>query len=340
MTLILLDRPTLPVDDATRRQFLIGGASLAALLAGCGNSTDREQAATGSAGFPRTLKGKEGPTTIPAEPSRVVAVGFQRDTDTAIALGVTPVAMSENSAIFPSGVAPWVEAALTASTPPLLDTAEAMPFEQIAALRPDLILATDDYALADNFAKLTGIAPTLSYLEGPEADTWQQRTVHIGRALGRERQAQQAIDDVEALVQRTARANPGFAGRTFSRGYVDGGQIRAVTGDVSQTLFEQLGLRLAPAFAALPQGDTPGRSVVSPENLGVFEADVMLVSYVADDDRSFLESNPLFQQLDVVRDGGYIRTEQRVSAALAFPSVLSIPYGLERTVAAIAAVLD
>ena len=109
---------------------------------------------------------------------------------------------------------------------------------------------------------------------------------------------------------------------------------------MSQTLFEQLGLRLAPAFAALPQGDTPGRSVVSPENLGVFEADVMLVSYVADDDRSFLESNPLFQQLDVVRDGGYIRTEQWVSAALAFPSVLSIPYGLERTVAAIAAVLD
>lgn len=76
MTLTLLDRPTLPdrpallVDDATRRQFLIGGASLAALLAGCGNSTDREPAATGSAGFPRTLKGKEGPTTIPAEPSR------------------------------------------------------------------------------------------------------------------------------------------------------------------------------------------------------------------------------------------------------------------------------
>lgn len=128
MTLTLLDRPTLPdrpallVDDATRRQFLIGGASLATLLAGCGNSTDREPAATGSAGFPRTLKGKEGPTAIPAEPRRVVAVGFQRDTDTAIALGVTPVAMSENSAIFPSGVAPWVEAALTASTPPLVDT--------------------------------------------------------------------------------------------------------------------------------------------------------------------------------------------------------------------------
>lgn len=70
--------------------------------------------------------------------------------------------MSENSAIFRSGIAPWVEAALTAPTPPLLDTAEAMPFEEIAALRPDLILATDDYALADNFAKLTRIAPTLS----------------------------------------------------------------------------------------------------------------------------------------------------------------------------------
>ncbi|MBA2694350.1 MAG: hypothetical protein H0U62_00520 [Actinobacteria bacterium] len=41
MATALLDRPVPIHDDATRRQFLIGGASLAALLAGCGSDDSR-----------------------------------------------------------------------------------------------------------------------------------------------------------------------------------------------------------------------------------------------------------------------------------------------------------
>lgn len=252
------------------RQFLAGGAALAALLAGCGRPTAEAPAGSGAPGFPRTLEGKEGSTTIPAEPRRVVAVGFQRDADTVLALGAAPIAISKDTRFSRSGIVPWVEAVLTEPRPQLLNTVAGMPFEEIAALRPDLILATDDYDLAANWARLSAIAPTLSYLQGPAVDTWQQRNLHIGRALGREKQAQQAIADLEARV---------------------------------------------------------------------LEADVVLMSYVGDDSRALLESNPVFQQLNAVRNGNYIATERPVSAALGFPSVLSIPYGLERTVAAIARVL-
>jgi len=339
MTIALRDRPTPVHDDATRRQFLAGGAALTALLAGCGDS--QNSSATGSAGFPRTLAGKEGTATIPAQPARVITVGFQRDTDTVLALGVTPIAMIRHDS-FDSGSAPWVEAALTGATPEILDGAAGLPFEKIAALRPDLIVATDNYELTTNYALLAQIAPTISYVDGVETDTWQQRTTHIGTALGREEEAQKIITDIKLQVMQAAMANPAFAGKTFSRFYAYEGEIRAITGaDASVTLLEQLGLKVSPEVAVLPQSDTPGRASVSLENLSVLDnADLMLVSYPAPTDRTFLESSPLFPQLNAVKNGTYVVFEHSVALALGFPSALSIPYGLDRTVTAIAAALE
>ncbi|MGQ0773128.1 MAG: iron-siderophore ABC transporter substrate-binding protein [Pseudonocardiales bacterium] len=334
----VLDRPAPIRDDATRRQFLIGGAALTALLAGCGSDAEPSPDAPADDGrFPRTLVGKEGTATIPAEPQRVVTVGFQRDTDTVLALGVTPIAMVRHDQ-FESGSAPWVEAALVGATPQLLAGAAGLPFEQIAALRPDLIVATDDYELTTNYARLTQIAPTVSYLGGVESDTWQQRTTHIGAALGRDEQAQQLVTDTQLLVTQAAMANPAFAGKTFSRFYAYEGEIRAITGaDASVTLLEDLGFKVAPEVAALPQNDTPGRASVSLENLSVLDtADLMLVSYPSPADRTFIESSPLFPQLNAVKNGTYVVFEQSVALALGFPSALSIPYGLDRMVAAIA----
>jgi len=322
--------------------FLAGTAGITTLgLASCaaGSSATGAPQATDTAGFPVTLVGKEGTTTINTEPQRVIALGFQRDTDTSLALGVTPIAITENS-IFPDGIAPWVKSELMGTKPEMLNTDEGIPFEKVASLRPDLILSTDDYDLANNYSRLTQIAPTLSYLEGPASDTWQQRTTLIGKALGRSEQAQKIITDVEAQIAQAAQANPAFAGKTFSRSYVYQGEVRAILrGDPGVTIIEQLGLKLSPEFAALPEADTPGRGVVSLENLDVLEADVMLISYPTADDRSFLESKQVFQQLDAVKNGRYVRQEQLDSAALGFPSARSIPWGLDRTVTAIANVL-
>ncbi|MGH3963276.1 MAG: iron-siderophore ABC transporter substrate-binding protein [Pseudonocardiaceae bacterium] len=323
----------------SRRSFLAGTAALSLAACGGNGSTTETPPAAGSTGFPVTLTGKEGTATIPAEPQRVIAVGFQRDTDTALALGVTPIAMVEN-ALFPSLIAPWVEAELPDRKPELLNIDNGLPFEKIAGLRPDLILATDSYELTDNYARLAEIAPTLSYVDSVDSETWQQRTTHIGKALGRDEQAQKIIADTEDKIKQAARDHPAFAGKTFSVSAVGGGQLETVLkGDAAVTFLEQLGLRISPEVAALPQSGNPGRANVSLENLGVLDADVVFVTYVTDDDRALIEANPIFQRLDAVQSGNYLVLGLPVALAMGFPSPLSIPYGLDRTVTAVAKVL-
>ncbi|MGH3885650.1 MAG: iron-siderophore ABC transporter substrate-binding protein [Pseudonocardiaceae bacterium] len=323
----------------SRRLFLAGSAALGLAACGGNGSTTETPPAAGSTGFPVTLQGKEGTATIPAEPRRVIAVGFQRDTDTALALGVTPIAMVEN-ALFPSLIAPWVEAELTGPKPELLNTGNGLPFEKIAGLRPDLILATDSYELTDNYARLAGIAPTLSYVDSVDSDTWQQRTTHIGKALGRDEQAQKIIADTEDKIKQAAQDHPAFAGKTFSVSAVAGGLLETVLeGDAAVTFLEQLGLRISPEVAALPQSGNPGRANVSLESLGVLNADIMFVTYTTDDDRTLIESNQVFKQLNAVKNGNYLPLDIPVALAVGFPSALSIPYGLDRTVPAIAKAL-
>jgi hypothetical protein len=91
---ITIERPANVVrDDGTRREFVVGGLSLGALLlAGCGSDepTDR----LGGDGFPLTIEHKHGRTRLAGPPWRVVTVGFNEQ-DFVLALGVKRVGVRE-----------------------------------------------------------------------------------------------------------------------------------------------------------------------------------------------------------------------------------------------------
>jgi ABC-type Fe3+-hydroxamate transport system substrate-binding protein len=316
------------------RRALLGGALSGAALAGltaCG--TDGAATATGSAGagFPVTVRGKLGRTTVPARPGRVVAVGYLRDTDLAIGLGANLVGAVRNS-VFASGLAPWQR---PHGKPALLDAADGMPMERILALRPDLILAGDDYTLDTDNAKLTQIAPTLGYVHGAGQDDWTVMTRRAGRVLGRTDRAEKLIDGVRAKVAAAKKQHPGLAGKTFTFGPVDaGGQIYTIssTTDASARFFGQLGMTLSPKVTGLPRSSIPGRSEVSAERLDVIDADVLILTYSSEASRTELESDPLFRKLDAVRRGAYLALSMTTAVAVGFPSILSIPYGLDAVV--------
>ena len=75
------------------------------------------------------------------------------------------------------------------------------------------------------------------------------------------------------------------------------------------------------------RGDQGAR--ISLEQLGILNADVLIISYASDDLRTSLESSPVFQAVPAVRNGHYLPVSLDTITALRLPSVLSIPHGLE-----------
>jgi iron complex transport system substrate-binding protein len=266
----------------------------------------------------------------------VVAAGYLRDTDTALALGIPLVGAAANS-IFASGVAPWQD---FTKKPTLFDTANGLPFEQIAALHPDLILASDDFSLASDDATLAKIAPTLSYLNGPGADPWPVMTTRIGRVLGKSSQASALVKSVQTKIAAAKAANQVLAGKTFTFGPVGGpSSIFTINSaaDPSAQFFSQLGMKLSPSVTSLPSSSTPRRAQISLEELQDIDADVVLLAYPDTAVQQQFESQPEFKTLSAVKRGSYVALTEASAVAVAFPSVLSIPYGLGQIVPKVAA---
>jgi iron complex transport system substrate-binding protein len=104
------------------------------------------------------------------------------------------------------------------------------------------------------------------------------------------------------------------------------------TQDISAVMLQQLGLVLSPTVTALPASETPGKAVVSQEQLGVLDADVVILTYFSEDSRTAFEGNSLFQQLPAVRRGAYINLtndawSQVVGATPALSSGVSLGAG-------------
>ncbi|WIX78250.1 iron-siderophore ABC transporter substrate-binding protein [Amycolatopsis carbonis] len=311
------------------------GVSAGLALAAC-SSSGETPAASGPAapGFPVDVKGVEGTTTIPRPPQRVVSVGQYRDSDAAIALGVVPLITPDLGKFLPGGMSPWLKVKAGAHPPELFADTQ-LPFERIAALKPDLILGTDRSTLAQDYKTLSAIAPTLSSASGYNKDTWQVTTRRVATALGRVDAAEKLVTDVEAQIKAAKDASPSFAGRTFTIGPVTGdGTITTISSaqDASALFFAQLGLVLSPKVTALPQTSIPGRSQISPERLDLIDADVLVLTYTTPGSRAQTEALPLFQQLPAVRRGSYVALDLTTALALAFPSALSVPYGLNEVV--------
>lgn len=342
---------------APRQAALAIATATALLLTACGSDSDDGAPASGSTidwsaagtapevdsvAFPVTIEGQLGSITLEEAPERVVSVGQYRDTDAAVALGVVPLATPDLTGFIEGGISPWVARELAGDTPELFDSFE-LPFEQIAALEPELILGTDRSALDEEYATLSEIAPTLSYANGYNKDEWQLTTERVATALGRADQAAPIIAEVEAAVEAARADNPEFDGATFTFGPVTAdGTVNTInsTTDASVIFLEALGLELSPAVQELPDASFPGRAVISPEQLDLLDADVLMLTFNTPEARETLEANPLFQALPAVQRGSYVALELPTALALAFPSALSIPYGLEQVVPKLAAAIN
>lgn len=304
---------------------------------GPSNATD-----TGAAeGFPVTVSQAIGDVTIPAPPVRVVALDYP-SADAALALGVVPVGMY-NVSYVEGGVQEWTQRVLDrlgGEPPELIDTEAGFPFETIQRLEPDVILATNTYPLIeDSWDQLNAIAPVVGHVEGPGADDWRQGMRQVARALGKEAEGQRAIAAVEAKIDAGRKRYPQLAGKTVSIfNYVPGDNLYVINEDEDASIrfFEQLGLAgVAPGVAALPGSE--GRAAVSAERYPAIDADVVIGTSPDPAALAELEDERLFQAVPAVARGSYLGAGIGEATAMAFPSVLSVPYAIEELVGPVAA---
>lgn len=306
----------------------------AAALAGC--TASGETAASGECGvFPYTLSHAFGSSTFDDAPERI-AVVTDVDLDIALALGIEPV-------IYPGyELGAWQEEAFAERDLELdsYDPADGIDFEAIAASKPDAILATSGWSLDEDYAKLSAIAPVIAYTseDGLDAMSWADRTELAGCALGMSDEATAAIDGVGDAFAAAAQAHPEFAGKSITYAVIHPDQITYssyVGSDVS--FFTDLGFTL-PETAAEFTGDNAG---LSKENIDKLEADVLVIGFPFGDEglltRGELESDPLFQSLEVVRRGAYGVIGDDVASPIAYPSPLGLPWALDGVVPVLAA---
>jgi iron complex transport system substrate-binding protein len=346
---------------ATRRPRALAAlaATLAAVvtLAGCssdGGSGDgaaptSTTPAAATDAFPVTIPSALGSATIEKKPERVVTWGWSAQ-DAVLALGVVPAAMPKYTyGGDAQGVLPWDAEKITAlggTTPTILSGADTgeVPFEEIVAAKPDVILAPYSGLTQEDYDKLAKIAPTVAYPDQPWATTWQDVTTIVGKALGLKDQAKQLVADTDAYVTKLGGENPVLKDKTFVYGAANQADQLTVykPTDPRVQLLNQLGMTTSPSVAALdPKKDDSYFYTVSYENVSKIDTDV-LVAYF--DDQAAADkfaSDPLIAAMPSVKSGAFAPiVGQSFVMASSAPSALSIPWMLDKYVPQLAAAAE
>jgi iron complex transport system substrate-binding protein len=313
----------------------------ALVLAACGSDSDSgdspaaPQATRGA--FPVTVQHKYGSTTIESEPKRVVAIGYT-DQDPVLALGVVPVGVGDFLGGYKWRERPWAQDALGGAKPAVVSGQE-INFEAVAAQRPDLIIAINAGLQKNDYEKLSKIAPTVAQ-DGRYIDfgmPWEDQTLLVGKALGREEQAQKLIDDLHAKFEQVRKAHPEFEGKTaiLAYGGPDGYGAYS-TQDTRSRFLTDLGFKTPTKIDKL--AGTSFYVQFSQEQFRLMDQDVV-VMYGAQKD---ILANPVFKRLKAVREDRviYLDLTDQFAGALGFASVISLPYLLDQSEDMFAAAVD
>ena len=96
----------------------------------------------------------------------------------------------------------------------VLSLADGIQVDQIAALKPDLIVATNAGLDEDTYTKLSAIAPTIAQ-SGQDAffEPWKDQATAIGQAVFKPDDMQKLIAAVDAKFASVGKDNPQFAGK-------------------------------------------------------------------------------------------------------------------------------
>lgn len=292
------------------------------------------------AAFPVTIDHKFGETTIDAEPERVVSVGFNEH-DFLLAIGVTPVGLRDWYGEQPNGVWPWAQDELGDATPDVI-AADAINFEQIAALDPDLIVGVWSGMTAEDYELLAAIAPTVAQPDTYDdyGTPWQEQTMILGRATGRTVEARAVVDDLDNRFATIRQEHPEWAGQEASVAFVtETGPGAYTSQDTRSRIMIDLGFEIPEVNDSIDDGSF--FLEISPEDLSPLDVDVLI--WVAGSQEgldAIVTELPTRANLDVANEGREVFASIELGGAFSHGSPLSIDFALDALVPEIEAAMD
>lgn len=298
----------------SRRSFLTVAAG-AALAAACSSPRPGEFAKDGSI----TVKHIFGETKISAPPKRVVSAGFTEQDDL-LAVGVVPIAITDWFGGEPFGVWPWAQPKLAGAQPVVLSLADGIQVDQIASLKPDLIVATNAGLDKDTYTKLSAIAPTIAQ-SGPDAffEPWKDQATAIGQAVFKPDDMTNLITAVDDKFRRVGTNNPQFAGRKvllLGGSFYERG-VRVTTPGWRTDFLTEMGFTIP---------DTGGELVPRENMASVLDgADLLIWTTESDDEQAALLADPIVAKLGATIGNRNVFTGKDLAGAIAFASTLSYP---------------
>jgi iron complex transport system substrate-binding protein len=300
--------------DWSRRSFLAMAATVAAATA-CSSEKPGAVAKDGSV----TVTHMFGDTKIPAPPKRVVSAGYTEQDDL-LAVGVVPIAITTWWGDQPFGVWPWATSKLGGAQPEVLDLSNGIQIDRIAALKPDLIVATNAGVDADTYKKLTEIAPTIAQ-SGQDAffEPWKSQAAAISQAVFKFDEMAALVKAVEDKFTEVGKNSPQFASRKvlLLEGTLADDAVHVLTPPWRGDFLTAMGL-------AIP--DTGG-SVITRDRMEstLGAADVLVWATESDDQQAALLADPTIAKLTGTDAGRNVFTGKDLAGAIAFASPLSYP---------------
>jgi iron complex transport system substrate-binding protein len=299
----------------------VGGA--AELFSGC--SSPKRPAGTPGGGAV-TINHLFGQTVIKEPPKRVVSAGYTEQDDL-LALGVVPIAVTNWFGDQPFAVWPWAQPKLGTAQPAVLNLDNGIPVDQIAGLKPDLIVAINAGVDADTYQKLSAIAPTVPQ-SGDDAffEPWKDQATAIGQAAFQADQMKSLVDAVDKQFAAIAQKNPQWKNKKalLMQGNFWQGTIVATVAGWRTDFLTEMGLVVADSInpfatdhrAIIPRGHI--RAVLD-------SADVVIWSTESPDDQKALLADPDVAAAQVTVQNRHIFTSKDLAGAIAFSSPLSYP---------------
>jgi iron complex transport system substrate-binding protein len=285
--------------------------------------------------FPVTIKHAFGETVVDTAPARIVTWGWGNH-DALLALGIVPVAMPFSTyGGGENGLHPWVEerlAALGASTPTQLSDTSEIPYEQIAAAKPDVIVAVFSGITADQYALLSKIAPTVAYPDQAWSTPWQDTTRIIGQVVGRSGEAEQIVADTLKFVADETARYPQIAGTTFAGVNDFDGSIAVYDAlDARMKFLVDIGMVLAPSVTELSPKDGSFYYPLSYELFDTLKSDILITYYETQEASDAFFATGYAQAQPQYQQGAFASlVGVEYVAAVSPPSALSLRWGFPR----------